>query len=62
MTKMGFLAMWIDWVMSCVTTSSFYVRINGKAYGNTFPSRGLRQGDPLHLIYFFYVKKVLHLY
>lgn len=46
-TKMGFPAMWIDRVMSCVTTSSFSVRINGKGYGNILPFKGLRQGDPL---------------
>ena len=47
MTKMGFPAVWIDWVMSCVTTPSFSVRINGKAFGNILTSRGLHQGDPL---------------
>ena len=33
--------------MSCVSTPSFSVRINGKAYGNITPSRGILQGDPL---------------
>ena len=33
--------------MSCFTTSSFFVHINGKTYGNILPSRGLLQGDPL---------------
>ena len=47
MTKMGFPAMWIDRVTSCVTTPYFSVHINGKAFGNILPSRGLHQGDPL---------------
>ena len=33
--------------MSCVSTPSFSVRINGKAYGNITPSRCIHQGDPL---------------
>ena len=33
--------------MSCVSTPSFSVRINGKVYGNITPSRGICQGDPL---------------
>ena len=45
--KMGFPSVWIDRVISCVTTPSFSVRINGKAFGNIPPSRGLHQGDPL---------------
>ena len=47
MIKLGFLQGWIDQIMSCVTTSSFSVRLNGKAYGNFRPTRGIRQGDPL---------------
>ena len=47
MSKMGFPQWWIDRIMGCVTTSSFSVRLNGKAYDNFKPIRGLRQGDPL---------------
>jgi len=47
MTKLGFLEIWINWVMGCVTTPSFSILINGKPYGNIKPSRGIRHGDPL---------------
>ena len=47
MIKLGFPDGWIDRIMGCVTTSSFSVCLNGKAYGNFRPTRGLRQGDPL---------------
>ncbi|XP_075640347.1 uncharacterized protein LOC142612108 [Castanea sativa] len=40
MSKLGLLDMWVERVMSCVTTS-LSVRIIGKAYGNIRPSRGL---------------------
>ena len=47
MTKLGFPQLWIDRVMSCISTPSFSVCINGESYGNIKPSRGLCQGDPL---------------
>ena len=42
MIKLGFPEVWVDRVMSCVSTPSFSIRINGKAYGNIVPTRGIR--------------------
>ena len=47
MSRLGLPEAWIDRVMTCVTSPTFSIRINGKAYGNIKPSRGIRQGDPL---------------
>ena len=44
---MGFPDTWIERVMSCVSTPSFSILVNGRAYGMIHPSRGIRQGDPL---------------
>ena len=43
MSRLGLPKGWIDRVMSCVTTLSFFVSINGKTYCNILPSRGLRR-------------------
>ena len=42
MEKMGFSTQWIKRVMSCVTTASFSILVNGKPYGMVHPSRGIR--------------------
>ena len=47
MVRLGFPDLWIERVLCYVSTPSFLVCINDKAYGTIMPSRGLRQGDPL---------------
>ena len=46
MQKLGFPEKWIERVITCVTTTSFSILLNGKPYGNVTSSRGIRQGVP----------------
>ena len=41
MSRLGLPKAWIDRVMTCVTSPTFFICINGKAYGNIKPSRGI---------------------
>ena len=47
MKKMGFRERWINLVMGCVKTVSYSVLVNEEPCGMIFPTRGIRQGDPL---------------
>nr|XP_051205578.1 uncharacterized protein LOC127319648 [Lolium perenne] len=47
MTKLGFHSTWVRWIMQCVTTVRYSVRLNGHVLDTFTPTRGLRQGDPL---------------
>lgn len=49
MEKMGFAREWIRWVMTCVSTLSYTILLNGTTHGFIKPERGLQQGDPLSL-------------
>lgn len=45
--KLGFSSKWIDLTMSCISSASFSVLINGAAKGMIHSQRGTRQGFPL---------------
>lgn len=47
LTALGFPKKWVYLIMSCTTTVSYSIQINGQPKGNIIPTRGLRQGDPL---------------
>jgi hypothetical protein len=47
MSKLGFAPSWIKMIMACVKSVSYSIAVNGNVVGNIFPSRGLRQGDPI---------------
>jgi len=49
MEVMEFQPGFISLVMFCIKTVSFSVLVNGEPKWPIFPSRGLRQGDPLSL-------------
>ncbi|XP_057251329.1 uncharacterized protein LOC130591670 [Beta vulgaris subsp. vulgaris] len=45
--KLGFCPQWIAWIKTCISTPSFSILVNGVPGDRFFPSRGIRQGDPL---------------
>ena len=42
-----FPALFIKWIMQCVSTTSYSISINGSLHGFFKGEQGLRQGDPL---------------
>ncbi|KAL9665795.1 hypothetical protein QQ045_000116 [Rhodiola kirilowii] len=47
MLALGFDRSWVKMVMLCVRSVSYKVRINNQISESIYPSRGLRQGDPI---------------
>jgi hypothetical protein len=59
LTHLGFDLPFINWVMCCITKTSFAVLINGSASPFFRAERGLRQGCPLSPLLFLLVAEGL---
>lgn len=47
LTFFGFHVKMVDWIMTCVSSTSFSINVNGELHGFFKGERGLRQGDPI---------------
>lgn len=59
LTRFGFIDTFINWIMTCISTVSFEVLVNGGKSEQYKLGRGLRQGDPLFLYLFIIGQEVL---
>ncbi|KAL2943061.1 LINE-1 retrotransposable element ORF2 protein [Bienertia sinuspersici] len=47
LSALKFPSMFVDWIMTCVTSAQYSLIINGCHHGHAKFKRGLRQGDPI---------------
>ena len=44
---LGFPNLFVEWIMQCISTTSYSISINGSMHGFFKGSQGIRQGDPI---------------
>ena len=59
LTKLGFNFVFINWILTCISSVSFEVLVNGGKSNQFKPSRGLGQEDPLSSYLFFLGQDIL---
>ncbi|GJX57973.1 RNA-directed DNA polymerase, eukaryota, reverse transcriptase zinc-binding domain protein [Tanacetum coccineum] len=61
LSLVGFHEVMVDWVMTCITSTSFSLCVNGEVCGYFKGGRGLRQGDPISPYIFTLMMEVLNM-
>lgn len=54
-----FVDKWVKWILSCISTTSFFVLVHGSPCGFFSSCRGTRQGDPMSPFLFIIMTKGL---
>ncbi|XP_040987781.1 uncharacterized protein LOC121235500 [Juglans microcarpa x Juglans regia] len=57
--RMEFGGQWINLIMKCVSTVKYSILIHGSFQQTLYPSRGIRQGDPIFPYFFILCSEVL---